>query len=139
MSKIKEYTNGEVTITWEAHKCIHSELCVKGLPQVFKPDGRPWISVDAASTEALVNQVKQCPSGALGFYMNRSQDKRAEAMETKVEVMENGPLLVYGTLQVTHKDGTEETKNRTTAFCRCGASQNKPYCDGAHVAQEFKG
>ena len=98
MAKMKEYTNGEVTITWEAHKCIHSELCVKGLSDVFKPDGRPWIQVEGATTEALVKQVKHCPSGALGFYMNAEKDQTAQTMETKVEVMENGPLLVGGTL-----------------------------------------
>jgi uncharacterized Fe-S cluster protein YjdI len=139
MGKSKEYTNGEVTVTWEPQKCIHSAICVKGLPDVFKPNEKPWIKIDAASTEAIVNQVKQCPSGALGFYMTDKKDKTAEAMETKVEILENGPLLVYGTLKVTHKDGSSETKNKTTAFCRCGASANKPYCDGAHVNAEFKG
>ena len=139
MGKIKEYTNGEVTVTWEAKKCIHSEICVKGLPEVFKPNERPWIQVDAATTEALIDRIKKCPSGALGYYMNGEEDQTAQTMDTKVEVLENGPLLVYGTLKVTHKDGSEETKNRTTAFCRCGASQNKPYCDGAHVKDGFQG
>jgi hypothetical protein len=87
----------------------------------------------------LVSTVKKCPSGALRFYMNNEDDKTSESLETKVEVLENGPLLVYGTLKVTHKDGSEETKNKTTAFCRCGASQNKPFCDGAHVKDEFRG
>lgn len=139
MGKLKEYTNGEVTITWESEKCIHSAICVKGLPNVFQPKEKPWIKIDAAKTQALIAQVKQCPSGALGYYMTNENDNTAERMETKVEVLENGPLLVYGTLKVTHKNGNSETKNRTTAFCRCGASDNKPYCDGAHVNAEFKG
>ncbi|WP_299368015.1 (4Fe-4S)-binding protein [Winogradskyella sp.] len=139
MGKIKEYSNGEVTVVWEAEKCIHSAMCVNGLPNVFKPNEKPWINVDAASTDELINTIKKCPSGALSYYMNDGEDKTSEILETKVEVLENGPLLVYGTLKVTHKDGTEETKNRTTAFCRCGASQNKPYCDGAHVKQDFRG
>ena len=139
MSKTKEYTNGETTIVWEAEKCIHSAICVKGLPHVFQPKDRPWIKIDAATTDELVNQVKQCPSGALSYYMNDKSDKSSTSLETKVEVLENGPLLVYGTLNVSHKDGTKETKNRTTAFCRCGASNNKPYCDGAHVEHDFRG
>lgn len=139
MGKTKEYSNGEVTIIWEAEKCIHSGICVRGLPKVFKPKDRPWITIDAAGTEDLVNQVKACPSGALSYYMNAEGNHEAETLETKVEVLGNGPLLVYGTLKVTHKDGTSETKNKTTAFCRCGASNNKPYCDGAHVANNFSG
>lgn len=137
MRKKKEYTNGEVTIVWEADKCIHSGICVKGLPNVFRPKVRPWINIKAADTEALVNQVKHCPTGALSFYMNGEEDKTAQTLDTKVEVLENGPLLVYGTLKVIHKDGKEEMKNKTTAFCRCGASSNKPFCDGAHVKAEF--
>jgi len=139
MSKSKNYTNGELTIYWEPEKCIHSAICVKGLPHVFKPKEKPWIKIDNASTDALINQVKSCPSGALSFTMNVEADKTAEHLDTKVEVMKNGPLLVYGTLRVTDKDDTNETKNKTTAFCRCGLSSNKPYCDGAHVKGDFKG
>ncbi|MDG5492807.1 (4Fe-4S)-binding protein [Psychroserpens sp. SPM9] len=139
MGKTKEYTNGELTITWEAEKCIHSAICVNGLGEVFQPKERPWINMDAASTEALVKQVKACPSGALGYYRHGEKNIQAETLETKVEVLKDGPLLVYGTLKVTYKDGKEELKNKTTAFCRCGASHNKPYCDGTHVKDGFKG
>ncbi|MDT0558325.1 (4Fe-4S)-binding protein [Ichthyenterobacterium sp. W332] len=139
MENIKEYSNDEVTIVWKPEKCIHSGICVRGLPKVFKPKDRPWITINAATTEDLVNTVKKCPSGALSYYMNASDDQETQSLETKVEILENGPLLVFGTLKIIHKDGSEETKNRTTAFCRCGASQNKPYCDGAHIKENFEG
>ncbi|WP_338357262.1 (4Fe-4S)-binding protein [Yeosuana marina] len=139
MSKTKEYSNGDVTVVWKPEACIHSAVCVKGLPDVFQPKDKPWIKIDKASTEALIQQVKQCPSGALSYYMNAESNKTSKVLETKVEVMENGPLLVYGTLNVTHKDGNKETKNKTTAFCRCGMSHNKPYCDGTHLKEDFKG
>lgn len=139
MAKIKEYTNGETTVVWEAEKCIHSAICAKGLPEVFRPRLRPWIKIDAAKTNAIVNQVKRCPSGALRYYMNGEDKEVSRAIETKVEVLEDGPLLVYGTLNVLAKDGSSEIKSKTTAFCRCGKSENKPYCDGTHVKAEFKG
>lgn len=139
MASKKEYSNGQVTVVWQPKLCIHSGICFRGLPRVFQPRVRPWIKIEAASTEDIVNQVKTCPSGALSFYMNSEDDKTAESLETKVEVLNNGPLLVYGTLKVTHKDGKEEIKNKTTAFCRCGGSNNKPYCDGTHVKQKFVG
>jgi CDGSH-type Zn-finger protein len=60
-------------------------------------------------------------------------------VETIAEVSENGPLLVYGNLKVKKNDGTIEQKNKVTAFCRCGASGNKPYCDGSHRKIDFKG
>lgn len=69
----KKYTNGEVTVTWEPEKCIHSTNCWRQLGSVFKPRQRPWITMDGASTERIIEQVKRCPSGALGFFMNNEE------------------------------------------------------------------
>ncbi len=69
----KKYTNGEVTIVWKPHMCIHSTICWKaatGLPEVFNPADRPWIKPEGADTERIIEQVKKCPSGALSFVMN---------------------------------------------------------------------
>ena len=139
MAKIREYTNGEVTIVWKPESCIHSGICVKGLPNVFRPKVRPWIRIEKGTTEDLINQVKRCPSGALSYTLNGEKEDDSVIIDTKVEVRENGPLLVYGRLKVIGKDGNAEIKSKTTAFCRCGASNNKPYCDGAHVKAAFKG
>jgi len=139
MEKVKEYTNGEVTIVWKPGSCIHSAICVGGLPNVFQPNEKPWIKIEAASTQELIDQIKKCPSGALSSYINGQDMNIAESLETKVEVMKDGPLLVYGKLNVTRKDGSKEIKNKTTAFCRCGLSNNKPYCDGTHSKEDFVG
>lgn len=136
---VKEYTNGELTVVWKPGKCIHAGVCVKMLPNVYDPKAKPWITAENASTAELKAQISKCPSGALSYKMNDGEDQEAQSLETKVEVRENGPLLVYGTLHITHKDGKQETKNKTTAFCRCGLSNNKPYCDGTHVKDGFKG
>ena len=71
---IRKYTNGEVTVVWEPAKCIHSTICFNGLPEVFDPDKRPWVSIDGAGTERIVEQVKACPSGALSFFMNADKN-----------------------------------------------------------------
>jgi len=136
---IKEYTNGELTIVWKPAKCIHAGECVKALPKVYDPNRRPWIIAEGADTAALKDQIGKCPSGALSYFMNGEENKEEQSLETKIEVLQNGPLLVYGTLNVIDKDGNVETKNKTTAFCRCGASNNKPYCDGSHVKAKFEG
>lgn len=70
---IKEYSNEELTIVWKPQTCIHSGICVKTLPQVYKPDEKPWIQIENASTEDLKAQVNKCPSGALSYYMNASK------------------------------------------------------------------
>lgn len=135
----KEYSNAEITVIWKPKLCIHAKECVSRLPEVYDPEKRPWIQPKNASAAALKEQIDACPSGALSYKMEGEAAPEAQSMETKVEVLENGPLLVYGTLKVTDAAGATETKNRTTAFCRCGQSQNKPYCDGAHVEADFRG
>lgn len=101
---------------------------------------KPWIRPEGASSERIIEQVKKCPSGALSFYYNDTGKEITEIdTETKVEVLENGPLLVYGHVSVKHKTGETEDRHKVTAFCRCGKSSNKPFCDGTHVSEGFKG
>jgi uncharacterized Fe-S cluster protein YjdI len=139
----KRYSNGEVTIVWKPASCIHSKICwdkLNGLPQVFNPMERPWINPGAASTQQIIEQVKKCPSGALSYFMNGQEDANSSTTAGSiVEVSPNGPLLVYGNILVKDKDGNETQKNKVTAFCRCGSSGNKPYCDGTHRKINFIG
>ena len=136
---IKEYSNGEITIFWKPKICIHAGECVKRLPDVYKPNEKPWMQIENATTTALKEQILACPSGALS-YISKNQVKTKD-MESKIKVnaMQNGPLLVDGIIEVTKPDGSIENKEKTTAFCRCGASSNKPYCDGEHRKVDFKG
>lgn len=137
---IKEYSNGEVTIVWEPAKCIHSAVCFRSLPTVFNPQARPWVNVQAASTERLVEQVKSCPSGALSYKINTASAAAATNVTevVRVKVAPNGPLLVQGTIELETPQGDKVQRSTTTALCRCGASANKPYCDGSHLKIGFK-
>jgi uncharacterized Fe-S cluster protein YjdI len=139
----RNYTNGEVTIVWQPKMCIHSARCWRGenaLPEVFNPVEKPWIKPDGASTERIIVQVKACPSGALSFYMNNAvKGSESITSETIAETIPNGPLLIYGNIVVKDSDGNQSQKNKVTAFCRCGASGNKPYCDGSHAKIDFQG
>jgi len=136
----KKYTNGEVTVVWKPNECIHSTICFKGLGEVFDPRKRPWITPEGATTEKIIEQVKKCPSGALSYFLNRDTDDKVKVeAETIVETMPNGPLLVYGNVAIKDKDGNLTQKNNVTASCRCGASSNKPFCDGSHKKIDFVG
>lgn len=138
---IKEYSSEEITVIWKPKKCIHSEICVKTLPEVYKPKEKRWIVPDNASMEALQSQIDKCPSGALEYRLKneQSQENKSNNMEQKIDVLANGPLMVHGTLEITHADGRKEIKEKAAAFCRCGASENKPFCDGKHRSVGFKG
>ena len=143
----KTYDNGEITVVWQPHKCIHSAICFRGLRSVFDPQKRPWVTIDGADTLTIARQVDQCPSGALSYRMAGEEEAPAQEVgqeakistETRVEVKANGPLLVYGDITVRDAAGNEESKSRTTAFCRCGQSLSKPYCDGSHSRTGFIG
>ncbi len=75
MSSIKHfYKNGHITVAWQPDLCQHSGNCFKGLPRVFNPKRKPWIEMEQADTETIMNQVKRCPSGALSFFIN--EDKK---------------------------------------------------------------
>lgn len=119
--------------------CIHSEKCWRGLPEVFNPKARPWINAEGADIDVIKAQVEKCPSGALSYRMGSGAEEESVNMETVVEQIPNGPLLVYGRLMLKNEKGEQVLENRTTAFCRCGQSSNKPFCDGAHVKAGFKG
>jgi len=103
--------------------------------------------MDGASTEKIIEQVRKCPSGALSYYLNNetpsdeATDKvvAESASIMKIQVSPNGPYLIKTECLIVHSDGREETKTGTVALCRCGASANKPYCDGSHRKIDFKG
>lgn len=69
---LKEYTNGEITVIWGTSICIHSGNCLKGSPNVFKPRERPWIEINATTSEEIMNTIDTCPSGALSYYKNKA-------------------------------------------------------------------
>jgi len=70
MQKTFKYSNDDITIVWKPDICQHSKICWKGLIEVFDPREKPWIKMEGAGTEKIIEQVKKCPSGALSYFMN---------------------------------------------------------------------
>lgn len=140
----KHYSNGEVTVKWQPHKCIHSTICFRGLPQVFDPTKRPWVDASGASTEQIISQVSKCPSGALSYFMNEPEepdekDKHKSKPLVSIDIMPGGPMIIRGECSIRYADGTEGVLDSVNSFCRCGQSVNKPFCDGSHYDVGFKG
>lgn len=133
---IKKYSNNEVTVIWQPAKCIHSKKCFHGLPQVFDPGKRPWVNIEGDTTSHIIDQVKACPSGALSFQQKNHDEVTQSAV--RIEVLPDGPLLVKGGATLIGVDGQDKQCEGTAALCRCGASANKPFCDGSHVRAGFK-
>lgn len=142
--KVKNYTNGEVTIVWKPELCYHSKNCVDNLPAVFDPEKRPWINAEGASSDQIISTVRKCPSGALTYFLNETSqsmpiDQPNKSGTQKIEVAPNGPYIVEGNISLKLPNGEEVIRSKKTALCRCGASNSKPFCDGSHVKINFSG
>jgi uncharacterized Fe-S cluster protein YjdI len=137
----KRYSNGDLNVVWKPAKCIHAGECVKRLPQVYNPDEKPWIKAENGSTDELITQIKACPSGALSYEMLNENKKEEQQTSNagRAELLANGPLLVHGEMELKLASGETTHCSGTTAFCRCGASTNKPFCDGSHGKVDFQG
>lgn len=126
----RAYRGAELTVRFEARRCIHVRACVRGLPAVFDVARRPWIAPDAAAADAVVRAVERCPSGALTYAWTDGRRGEAPAAVTNVEPEPGGPLHVRGDLVIATADGPRRTTRAT--LCACGRSANAPFCDGSH-------
>jgi uncharacterized Fe-S cluster protein YjdI len=132
----REYATDEIVVEWHPSLCFHSQNCVTALPSVFDSGRRPWIDLERASADEIEAAVEGCPAAALRF-RRMGEDGPAPSPELDVTPMPNGPLLVRGSIRVVRADGSSETLPRA-AFCRCGGSKNKPFCDGTHREIGFR-
>jgi uncharacterized Fe-S cluster protein YjdI/CDGSH-type Zn-finger protein len=129
------YRGSRIEVSFDLARCIHVAGCLRGLPEVFNLDERPWIQPDAAGPDLVAAVVARCPSGALQYRRLDGGPEEAHPV-TRVTPTLDGPLLVEGELRVLREDGTEEVLPRAT-LCRCGASRRKPFCDNTHLAVGF--
>lgn len=138
MGRKKSYESGELTVFYEPGLCIHAAECVHGLPGVFDPNRKPWIDVGAAATDAIVGVVEKCPTGALTYALENGGGAETPDSDPTICLDVDGPLYVRGAITIVAADGTETEMTRV-ALCRCGHSENKPFCDNSHVASSFRG
>ncbi len=130
------YRGTDVEVSFDLDICVHIGECLRGHHGVFQLDRRPWVLPDEADADVVAEVVQWCPSGALQF--RRLDSGPQETHEgTRVTPMRDGPLLVIGEIDVRREDGSVEQLPRAT-LCRCGLSNNKPFCDNQHLAAGFR-
>lgn len=147
----REYSNGEITVYWRPAKCIHATTCYRELIEVFNPRKRPWVNMEGAPTGRIIEIVDKCPTEALTYKWadeaknlthppksktdkkNGSDNKLADKVRpVTLQVMRDGPLVVQGSFEVFDSKGDKLKTMAMVSFCRCGASNNAPFCDGYH-------
>ncbi|MFB5652156.1 CDGSH iron-sulfur domain-containing protein [Leptospira wolffii] len=124
----------DATILFEGKKCIHSRHCVLDRPDVFVPNVEgEWIYPDKASVEEIRALAQNCPSGAIQFKPVDPGYAEIAPFVNVVRIRENGPLAFHADMELV---GSPSGFRFT--LCRCGASNNKPFCDASHVGIGFK-
>lgn len=129
----KTYEGKEIDISFEGRKCIHSRACVLTLPEVFRANTRGgWIHPNSAGTEEIAALARNCPSGAITYKRKDGKPDEAAPEVNTIHVRENGPYAVHADVRI-----SGERAGLRATLCRCGESENKPYCDGAHIKAAF--
>jgi CDGSH-type Zn-finger protein/truncated hemoglobin YjbI len=127
--------------------CQHSGFCSDRLKTVFRVDKDPFVAPSGGRMDEIIRAVRDCPSGALSFAID-GHEARAEVdhggeREAAIEVSKDGPYRITGGIALKNADGQDEPRAHGAsrehyALCRCGHSQNKPFCSGMHWYVDFK-
>lgn len=134
----RDYEGEQITVSFDFKRCLHVAECVRRAPQAFDKDRRPWIIPDKAGIETVVESVLACPTGALRYEMGDGSNPEQPPATNTVYVMQDGPLYVRGQVEIVGEDGTVLHRDYRVALCRCGVSENKPFCDNSHRESEFE-
>lgn len=138
-SKIYTYENEEVEVSWDKFRCIHAKECVHGLPEVFDITKKPWINPSEANSIAdLKRVIEACPTGALHYTVKNSSEAETPTEKNTLTIIKDGPLYAQGKIHIVDSENDTLFEDTRVAFCRCGMSSNKPFCDNSHIEAGFE-
>ena len=133
----KDYVGKEITVHDNRSICSHAGKCVVGLPAVFRLGERPWVNADGASMQEVIDTVRKCPSGALSYSVDGIEYRELADGKPQMRVIKNGPYHVTGGIELVGAKWAQGASKEHYTLCRCGASNNKPFCDGMHRETGF--
>lgn len=130
---IQVRSSDSIEVSFDPNLCAHAAHCLRGLPDVFNLQARPWIQPANANADEVAEVILRCPSGALTY--RRLDGGADEAVEEGVFLrpVRNGPVYARGEIEILDGEGNVLRRATRAALCRCGSSENKPFCDGSHV------
>ena len=134
--KNASYKGKNITIHDNRSVCAHAGYCTDNLASVFRMKEEPWIDPDAASVEEIIAAIRDCPSGALSYSIDNTENHHAED-EPAILIVPNGPYVVSGGIELSDTAWGEGVTQNEYTLCRCGSSKNKPFCDGTHWHIKF--
>ncbi len=128
---LKTYEGKDMAVHYNRLLCSHAGECAKRLKPVFDPSRKPWIVPDNGSNGEIVSVIKACPSGALSYSLDGREPRHEFGGEAGISIERNGPYRVVSVPLLSPRPGQGACLEKLV-LCRCGASRNKPYCDGTH-------
>jgi CDGSH-type Zn-finger protein/ferredoxin len=135
---LQEYPGQEITVYFNRSICSGAGACVRGLPSVFKSgDSSNWIFPDEDTADRIIERVKACPSGALSYRIGDGDVVVEEGAQEQITVVKDGPYNVEGVALDSPHAPTHGSASKY-ALCRCGFSQNKPFCDYSHAEKGWR-
>jgi CDGSH-type Zn-finger protein/truncated hemoglobin YjbI len=145
--RLDTYPGMAITILDNRGICQHSGFCTDRLPLAFRVDQEPFVAPSGARMDEIIQAVRNCPSGALSFAVD-GRDAREDVdwhnqRDPAVAVTQNGPYRISGGIPLVEPSGDPVERNQGAsvehyALCRCGHSQNKPFCSGMHWYVDFR-
>jgi CDGSH-type Zn-finger protein/truncated hemoglobin YjbI len=140
------YEGLQLTVFDNRGICQHSGFCTDRLSTVFHTEGT-FVTPSGGRMDEIIRAVRDCPSGALSYAIDgveaRAQVDWDREREPAIEISKDGPYRITGGIPLTDEDGGEVSRAQGSSFehyalCRCGHSQNKPFCSGMHWYVDFK-
>jgi CDGSH-type Zn-finger protein len=132
----RAYAGKGITIFDNRAICSHAAHCTDDLAAVFRHKESPWIVPDAAGVSKVIETIRKCPSGALSYAIDGVEAKPAQR-PALVTVTDNGPYAITGGVELMNTKFGDGASAEHYTLCRCGASKNKPFCDGSHWSVGF--
>jgi CDGSH-type Zn-finger protein/ferredoxin len=141
------YPGVAVTIFDNRGICQHSGLCTDRLPTVFRTEAEPFVAPGGGRMDEIARAVRDCPSGALSLAFDDAEARDLTDWHRRrppaIEISQDGPYRVTGAILITDSAGAEVPRASGSsrehyALCRCGHSQNKPFCSGMHWYIQFR-
>ncbi len=129
--QLQKYAGTELSVHYNRLLCSHAAVCTTRLKPVFDNTRKPWIIPDNGTAEEVIDIVKACPSGALSYSLDGHEPQHAVGEPEGITIEKNGPYRVVDIPLVSPRIA-QGACDRKQVLCRCGASKNKPYCDGSH-------
>jgi CDGSH-type Zn-finger protein/uncharacterized Fe-S cluster protein YjdI len=136
--KITKYPGKNIDVQWDGRLCIHIGECGYSQGELFVGGRDPWCQPDLVNDENVRKVIRRCPSGALSYDDRAGGDNEKSPKSNTVQVVYKGPLFLHGELDIENAPQDMPGVRFRAALCRCGQSNNKPFCDNSHLKAGFE-